>query len=66
MEMKVILALTVRESHMRNAYDEWDELYLRKGMKTFEGERGMRTPMTGSFVEFCLRDSLVPECSYGD
>ncbi|MCJ1323085.1 hypothetical protein MMC15_008436 [Xylographa vitiligo] len=48
MELKVILALTVREFDVRDAYKEWDELYPRKGIKTVEGERAYQIEKGGA------------------
>ena len=38
-ELKVILACLVREFDFTPAYDEWDRLHPRKGVKNYRGER---------------------------
>ena len=38
-DVKTVLAMTVREFDVCAAYDEWDELHPRKGLKTAWGER---------------------------
>ncbi|PVH72354.1 cytochrome P450 [Cadophora sp. DSE1049] len=38
-DMKTVLAMTLREFDICNAYSEWDELHPRKGLKTVLGER---------------------------
>lgn len=38
-DAKTVLAMTVREFDVCGAYDEWDELHPRKGLKTAWGER---------------------------
>ena len=38
-EIKVLLALTVREFDISHAYDEWDKLYPSGGIKTAMGDR---------------------------
>ncbi|KAH7356883.1 cytochrome P450 [Rhexocercosporidium sp. MPI-PUGE-AT-0058] len=38
-DMKTVLVMTLREFDICNAYDEWDALHPRKGLKTVLGER---------------------------
>jgi cytochrome P450 len=38
-EMSVVLAMVAREFDIQPAYDEWDRLHPRKGLKTYRGER---------------------------
>lgn len=38
-EVKLVLALTLREFTIENAYDEWDKIKLPKGPKTVNGDR---------------------------
>ena len=38
-DIKTMLAMTLREFGVCNAYVEWDELHSRKGLKTAWGER---------------------------
>ena len=38
-DVKTVLAMTVREFDIRGAYDEWDELHPRSGLKMAWGER---------------------------
>lgn len=38
-ELSVVLAMITREFDFRPAYDEWDRLNPRKGLKTYRGER---------------------------
>lgn len=37
--IKTVLALTVREFDIKPAYDEFDEFYPKKGLRTVDGER---------------------------
>lgn len=39
MELKVVLAHMVREFDFHDAYDEWDILHPREGVKTYKGKR---------------------------
>lgn len=39
LEIKVVLALTVREFDIMPAYEEFDRLHPRKGLRTVDGER---------------------------
>jgi len=39
LEVRLILALTVREFTIESAYDEWDRLHSPKGPKTVNGDR---------------------------
>ena len=39
LELKVILACTVRRFEVNQQYEEWDRLHPRKGVKTVFGER---------------------------
>jgi len=39
LEVKAVLALTVREFDIKPAYDEWDKLNPKKGLRTADGER---------------------------
>jgi cytochrome P450 len=39
MEIKVVLALTLREFDLEEAYEEWDRLNKSSGIKTVNGER---------------------------
>lgn len=38
-ELRVVLALLVREFNFEPAYAEWDRLHPRNGLKTYKGER---------------------------
>jgi cytochrome P450 len=38
-ELRIILACIVREFDFKPAYDEWDRLHPRRGIKTYKGER---------------------------
>jgi len=38
-ELRIILACIVREFDFKPAYDEWDSLHPRRGIKTYKGER---------------------------
>jgi cytochrome P450 len=38
-ELRIILACVVREFDFKPAYDEWDRLHPRRGIKTYKGER---------------------------
>ena len=48
MELKVVIALTVREFDVRDAYKEFDGLHPRKGLKEFEGERAYQIEQGGA------------------
>lgn len=39
LEVKLVLALTLREFTIESAYDEWDKMKLPKGPKTVNGDR---------------------------
>jgi cytochrome P450 len=39
LDIKVTLAMVVREFNVRDAYEEWDKLMGSKGLKTVQGER---------------------------
>lgn len=47
-ELKIILALTVREFDVRDAYEEFDRLHPRKGLRTVEGERAYQIEKGGA------------------
>lgn len=47
-ELKVILALTTREFDIKDAYEEFDTLYPRKGMVTVNGERAYQIEKGGA------------------
>jgi len=47
-ELKVILALTVREFDIRDAYDEFDRLYPPKGIVAVNGERACQIEKGGA------------------
>jgi hypothetical protein len=38
-DVKAVLAMTLRQFDVCGAYDEWDALHPRKGLKTALGER---------------------------
>lgn len=38
-ELRVVLACIVRQFDFKPSYDEWDQLNLRKGLRTYRGER---------------------------
>ena len=38
-ELRVVLACIVRQFDFKPAYDEWDAIHPRKGLKTYRGER---------------------------
>lgn len=47
LELKVALVMTVRLFDIRPAYEEWDQLYPRKGMRVADGERVYQAEMGG-------------------
>jgi cytochrome P450 len=47
LELRVALVMTVRTFDITPAYDEWDELHPRKGVKTVDGERVYQAEMGG-------------------
>jgi cytochrome P450 len=46
-ELKVALVMTVRLFDITPAYDEWDEIHPRKGIKTVDGNRVYQSEMGG-------------------
>ena len=38
-ELRITLAMIAREFDFRSGYEEWDQLYPRKGVQTYRGER---------------------------
>ncbi len=38
-ELRVVLSLISREFDFKPAYDEWDGIHPRKGIRTYRGER---------------------------
>ena len=38
-ELRVVLAMTVRQFDVKPAYEEWDLLHPNKGLRTYRGER---------------------------
>ena len=48
LELKVVLALTVREFDVRDAYKEYDRLHPRKGIMKVEGERAYQIEKGGA------------------
>jgi cytochrome P450 len=64
MELKIGLVMTARMFDITPAYDEWDTLYLRKGITTVEGDRvyqaemgaGGAHPVDGFPVRVTLRE----------
>ncbi|KAL2132796.1 hypothetical protein VTI74DRAFT_3365 [Chaetomium olivicolor] len=46
-ELKVALVMTVREFEIVPAYDEWDTLHPREGVKTVNGERAYQAEKGG-------------------
>lgn len=47
LELKVALVMTVRSFKVTPAYEEWDELHPRKGIKTVDGNRAYQAEMGG-------------------
>ncbi|KAI1815771.1 cytochrome P450 [Poronia punctata] len=47
MELKVVLVMTARLFDITPAYDEWDTLHPRDGIKTVEGNRAYQSEMGG-------------------
>ncbi|KAF9879490.1 hypothetical protein CkaCkLH20_03033 [Colletotrichum karsti] len=39
LELRIALAMTVREFKITAAYDEWDQLHAKRGIKTINGDR---------------------------
>ena len=39
LELKLVIAMTVREFEIKSVYDEWDKLHPSKGPKTVNGDR---------------------------
>ncbi|PVH97051.1 cytochrome P450 [Periconia macrospinosa] len=44
LDIKITLAMVVREFDVQNQYEEWDRLYPRSGIKTVWGERAYQIP----------------------
>ena len=42
-ELRVIMACIVRQFDFKPAYDEWDRLHPRQGLRTYRGERVYQT-----------------------
>jgi sterigmatocystin biosynthesis cytochrome P450 monooxygenase len=47
LELKIALVMTARLFDITPAYDEWDRLHPRKGIKTVEGNRAYQSEMGG-------------------
>jgi cytochrome P450 len=47
LELKVALVMTIRMFDIIPAYEEWDELHPRKGVKTVDGNRAYQAEMGG-------------------
>jgi cytochrome P450 len=47
LELKVALVMTARMFDVTPAYEEWDELHPRKGIKTVDGNRAYQAEMGG-------------------
>lgn len=60
-EMKIVLALTIREFNIRPAYEEWDHLNPKAGPKTVDGERAYQIVRGGGHPSdaFPCRVSMV-------
>ncbi|KAI1442336.1 cytochrome protein [Annulohypoxylon stygium] len=48
LDVKITLALTVREFHITHAYDEWDRLHPTTKVKSVNGERAYQTQSGGA------------------
>ena len=48
LDVKVVLALTIREFDIQDAYKEWDVLYPSKHIKTVNGERAYQISQGGA------------------
>ena len=44
LDIKITLAMTVREFDVRDMYEEWDRRYPSKGIKEVFGERAYQVP----------------------
>jgi hypothetical protein len=44
LDIKVTLALTVREFDFKDQYDEWDRMHPSSGTKSVYGERAYQVP----------------------
>jgi cytochrome P450 len=47
LELKIALVMTARMFNITPAYEEWDELHPRKGIKTVDGNRAYQAEMGG-------------------
>lgn len=47
LELKVVLVMTARMFDIAPAYDQWDEMHPRQGIKTVEGNRAYQAEMGG-------------------
>lgn len=47
LELKVVLVMTARLFDITPAYDQWDEMHPRQGIKTVEGDRVYQAEMGG-------------------
>jgi cytochrome P450 len=61
-EVKAVLALTVREFDIKPAYEEWDAKNPRKGLRTVDGNRASGRPRGGTSVRSlsmsCVHEKL--------
>ncbi|TEA19169.1 putative sterigmatocystin biosynthesis P450 monooxygenase stcS [Colletotrichum sidae] len=46
-ELRVALVMTAREFNIKPAYDEWDRIHLRRGIKTVNGDRAYQAVKGG-------------------
>ena len=49
LELRIVLALTIRKFDISEAYDEWDRMYSSKGVKTVNGERAYQIESGGAY-----------------
>lgn len=48
MELRMVLVMTAREFDVKTAYDEWDRVHPRRGIKTVRGERAYEIESGGA------------------
>ena len=48
LELRLVLALTVREFDIKGAYEEWDRVKPNKGIKIVKGERAYQIEKVGA------------------
>jgi hypothetical protein len=62
LDVKTVLVMTIREFDIHSAYEEWDQVHLKQGIKSVNGERayqilsGGAHPADGFSCKVSLRE----------